>query len=216
MDHVRQSSPSCRPGSADFQAMGKPLVDAARDLKGPRRGGEDSGLRNLEEPNIGKHSRVVVVGVKRRRWSSLGPVTHLTPQHKVLLTEVGSVVVDINDRRQLGISEVGQIGEIYGPQRSELSGFTNAVASVTGPYIICSLQTAREFLGTCGRTRRSSFSRGVITLGSGLRKSESRLRSLSEVTIYDTERLFLEVAGVLAKHHQSGIGSWGLSPSSAC
>jgi putative ABC transport system permease protein len=127
---------------------------------------------------------VVVVGVNVGE-SSLGPVTHLTPQHKVLLTEVGSVVVDINDRRQLGISEVGQIGEIYG-RKVRVVGFTNAVASVTGPYIFCSLQTAREFLGM--REDETVFLLARCHHPRQRAQVRERLRSLSEVTIYDTER----------------------------
>jgi putative ABC transport system permease protein len=81
--------------------------------------------------------------------SSLGPVSLLTAEQRTLLTETGAVIVDISERRRLGIEEIGQTGEIFG-KRVRIVGFTTGMSSITGPYILCSLQTARDLLGRIG------------------------------------------------------------------
>ncbi|HEV3145608.1 MAG TPA: ABC transporter permease [Gemmataceae bacterium] len=77
--------------------------------------------------------------------TSLGPVQMLTPEQRILLTELGSVVVDRRERARLGVRKVGDMGEIAG-QRVRVVGFTSGMTSVTGPYILCSLETARKLL----------------------------------------------------------------------
>ena len=76
---------------------------------------------------------------------SLGPVKMLTPEQRILLTELGTVVVDYRERERLGVWKVGEVGEIAG-QRVRVVGFTYGLSSVTGPYILCSLETARKCL----------------------------------------------------------------------
>ena len=77
--------------------------------------------------------------------TSLGPVQMLTPEQRVLLTELGSVVIDYRERARLGVKRVGDVGEVAG-QRVRVVGFTRGMTSVTGPYILCSLETARKCL----------------------------------------------------------------------
>jgi putative ABC transport system permease protein len=81
--------------------------------------------------------------------SSLGPVKMLTPELRILLTELGSVVIDYRERQRLGVRKVGDVGEIAG-QRLRVVGFTRDMTSVTGPYILCSLETARKYLYYAG------------------------------------------------------------------
>lgn len=77
--------------------------------------------------------------------SSLGPIAHISPEQRLLLSEVGSVLLDESDRGRLGIQQVGQTGEVYG-QRVRVVGFTRNMGGMSGPYVICSLQTARRLL----------------------------------------------------------------------
>jgi putative ABC transport system permease protein len=77
---------------------------------------------------------------------SLGPVGHLSPAQCVLLSEPGAVLLDASDCGRLGIDRIGQTGEVYG-QRVRVVGFTRGMGSITGPYVLCSLQTARQLLG---------------------------------------------------------------------
>ncbi len=76
---------------------------------------------------------------------SLGPVGSLSPAQRVLLSEVGAVLLDVSDRGRLGIDRVGQTGEVY-RQQVRVVGFTQNMGGITGPYVICSLQTARQLL----------------------------------------------------------------------
>lgn len=76
---------------------------------------------------------------------SLGPVAQLTPEQRVLLTEPGAVVLDIKDRGRLEVDAVGQDGEVSG-QRVRVVGFTRNMGSISGPYVLCSLPTARRML----------------------------------------------------------------------
>jgi putative ABC transport system permease protein len=76
---------------------------------------------------------------------SLGPVNFLSPEQRVLLTEEGAVVIDRGDRLRLGITQLGQRGEIFGRQ-VRVVGLTDGMPSITGPFVICSLQTARNVL----------------------------------------------------------------------
>ncbi len=81
--------------------------------------------------------------------NTLGPGRQLTREQRLLLSEVGTVLLDHKDRARLGIERVGQIGEIAG-RRVRVVGFLADLGSMTGPYVICSLQTARQMLGVVG------------------------------------------------------------------
>jgi putative ABC transport system permease protein len=77
---------------------------------------------------------------------SLGPVDRLTPELRELLLEPGAIVVDRGDAHRLQITHVGQSGHINNhPVR--VVGFVDGMGSLTGPYSLCSLQTARTLLG---------------------------------------------------------------------
>lgn len=118
---------------------------------------------------------------------SLGPVSILTPTQRVLLSEAGSVLLDVSDCGRLGISRVGQTGEVYG-QQVRVVGFTRNMGGLTGPYVFCSLQTARQLLtdfsyGTThttyvlGRCRDRRDAEAVVR----------RFRDNTEVSAYTSE-----------------------------
>lgn len=73
----------------------------------------------------------------------LGPSSLLTPQQKVALVETGSVLVDRRDGKRLGVTKVGDRAEIFG-KIVRVVGFVDNMGSMTGPYVICSLPTARH------------------------------------------------------------------------
>jgi len=76
---------------------------------------------------------------------SLGPVSGLTPELRNALKEPGSIVLDRADAHRLQIDQVGQSGLINNhPVR--VVGFMRGMGSLTGPYSICSLTTARTLL----------------------------------------------------------------------
>ena len=74
---------------------------------------------------------------------SLGPVQALSPHVRTLLTEPMSVALDERDAWRLDISRLGQEGEING-QRVRVVAFVRGMGSISGPFVVCSLATARR------------------------------------------------------------------------
>jgi putative ABC transport system permease protein len=86
-------------------------------------------------------SMIVVLGVNVGP-SSLGPVRQLSQEQRALLSEEGAVVVDRGDLPRLGVKGVDDTAEIAGRQVRVVS-LTEGMGSLSGPYVFCSLQTAR-------------------------------------------------------------------------
>lgn len=112
-----------------------------------------NGIRDIDEyiqgfsqwkiPNGG--SLIVIIAGCNLSSESLGPIGQLNPTQRTLLTETGAVVLNYRDRGRLGVSKVGQTAEILG-QKVRIVGFTQNMGSLTGPYVLCSLATARRIL----------------------------------------------------------------------
>jgi putative ABC transport system permease protein len=86
----------------------------------------------------------MVIG-SRLGSGSLGAVKALTPQHRVLLTEPGSIVIDETEFERLGIERVGDHAEVNGA-RVRVVGTVRGFKSLAGPYLFSSLETARRLL----------------------------------------------------------------------
>ncbi len=77
---------------------------------------------------------------------ALGAVRQLTPELRARLSEPGAVVVDVADLDRLGLKKgVGETGEI-GPDRVRVVGLVQGLKGLQGPYLFCSLDTARRLL----------------------------------------------------------------------
>jgi putative ABC transport system permease protein len=76
---------------------------------------------------------------------SLGALYDLTPPMRTRLTEPGAVVVDESELGRLGVKGVGDAAEIFG-HRVSVVGLIHGFKSVSGPYVFCSLRTARTIL----------------------------------------------------------------------
>jgi putative ABC transport system permease protein len=76
---------------------------------------------------------------------ALGHVKELTPEMRSQLTEPGAIVVDESDLERLGIRGVGDVAEVTG-RRVRVVGLTRGLKSLAGPYVFCSLNTARPLL----------------------------------------------------------------------
>lgn len=86
-----------------------------------------------------------IIGTHLER-DSLGPVRDLTPQTRTLLTEPGAVVVDAMELGRLGLRHgVGETAEIVG-RKVRVVGLVHGFKSIWGPYVFCSMQTARMVL----------------------------------------------------------------------
>jgi putative ABC transport system permease protein len=85
-----------------------------------------------------------VIGA-RLEADSLGAIEALTPELRRRLSEPGSVVVDDGELERLGINGVGSTAEIAG-HHVRVVGCVHGFRSLAGPYVFCSIPTARPFL----------------------------------------------------------------------
>jgi putative ABC transport system permease protein len=95
------------------------------------------------KPNGG--SELCVVIGSRLEDDSLGAVRELTPELRARLTEPGSIVIDETEFDRLGIRRVGDVAEINA-HRVRVVGTVRGLKSLAGPYIFCSLTTARPLI----------------------------------------------------------------------
>jgi putative ABC transport system permease protein len=90
----------------------------------------------------------LIIG-SRLEGRPLGAVDRLTPELRQKLTEPGAVVVDRSEFSRLGIKQVGDTAEVAGRpigQRVRVVGTVDGLRSLAGPYIFCSVDTARRLL----------------------------------------------------------------------
>jgi putative ABC transport system permease protein len=90
-------------------------------------------------------SEVCIVVGSHLGEQSLGALEDLTPSMRTRLTEPGAVVVDASELERLGVKGIGFSAEIYG-HRVSVVGLVHGFKSVGGPYVFCSLRTARMIL----------------------------------------------------------------------
>jgi putative ABC transport system permease protein len=76
---------------------------------------------------------------------ALGCVSELTPELRSRITEPGAIIVDESELGRLGVRGVGDVAEVSG-QRVRVVGLVHGLKSLAGPYIFCSIATARPLL----------------------------------------------------------------------
>jgi putative ABC transport system permease protein len=86
----------------------------------------------------------IVIG-SRLEQDSLGAINELTPELRARLTEPGAIVIDESEFSRLGIHRVGDVAEINA-HRVRVVGVVHGLKSLAGPYVFCSLSTARPLL----------------------------------------------------------------------
>lgn len=77
--------------------------------------------------------------------NALGKVKELTPELYSRLSEPGAVVIDESDMDRLGIKKINDVAEVAGT-RVRVVGLTKGLKSLAGPYVFCSVNTARPLL----------------------------------------------------------------------
>ncbi len=87
---------------------------------------------------------VLIIG-SRLGQDSIGAIRQLTPELRMRLSETSSAVIDEGEFARLGIQKVGDTAEILG-KRVRIVGTVSGLRSLAGPYLFCSLDTARKFL----------------------------------------------------------------------
>src|SRR5262249_14663323 len=95
------------------------------------------------KPNGG--SELCLVIGSRLEDDALGTVGELTPELRARLTEPGAIVVDEKELDRLGIQEIGDVAEVSG-RRVRVVGLVKGLKSLAGPYVFCSVRTARSLL----------------------------------------------------------------------
>ncbi len=86
----------------------------------------------------------ILIGSRLNR-SSLGAIKELTLKQRELLSEPGAVIVDESEFDRLGIKGVGDTAEVSG-QRVRVVDTVRGMKSLAGPYVFCSIETARPRL----------------------------------------------------------------------
>jgi putative ABC transport system permease protein len=94
------------------------------------------------KPNGGTEWAIIIGS--RLKEGALGTARELTPDLQVKLTEPGAVVVDASDLERLGLSHgIGETAEVNG-QRVRIVGLVHGLRGLAGPYVFCSVDTARK------------------------------------------------------------------------
>ena len=76
---------------------------------------------------------------------SMGALKELTSEMRDALTEPNAIVIDAGERERLGVTGIGDYGEIN-KVRVRIVGETKGLKSLAGPYVFCSRPTARLLL----------------------------------------------------------------------
>lgn len=87
---------------------------------------------------------ILVIGT-RLTPEAMGPADQLTAEHRALISQPGAVVIDDSEFDRLGIKGVGETAEVAG-KRVRVVGTVTGLKSLAGPYVFCSLETARTLL----------------------------------------------------------------------
>src|ERR1019366_5288724 len=87
---------------------------------------------------------VLVIGT-RLGPESIGAIKQLTTELRTRLSEPSSVVIDEGEFGRLGITKVGDTAKIFG-KRVRVVGTVTGLRSLAGPYLFCSLDSARSIL----------------------------------------------------------------------
>ncbi len=101
------------------------------------------GFAFWSKPNNGGSELCMVIG-SRLSSDSLGKIDKLTEEQCGMLAEEGTVIIDESDAKKLGV-EVGKTATISG-QPVRVVSLTHGLPSLAGPYVLCSIPTARKRL----------------------------------------------------------------------
>src|SRR5262245_27808916 len=102
------------------------------------------GFMKWKKPN-GADELCIIIG-SRLEDGALGAVEALTPELREKLTEPNAVVIDETELSRLGLTTgIGETGEILG-RKVRVVGLIKGYGSLAGPYVFCSLSTARPLL----------------------------------------------------------------------
>ncbi len=131
----------------------------------------------------------LIVGSKLDK-NSIGAVEQLreNPELMVKLTEPNTVVVDESELGRLGVNGVSDQGEIAG-RLVRIVGLVRGYKSLGGPYVFCSLETARtlarERAGDC------TYLLAKCRTPEEARTVKERLKKYDQMSAFDAEEFSL-------------------------
>lgn len=131
----------------------------------------------------GNSELIIVVGCNLED-DSLGPIAQLTPEQRARLTEPGAVILDRKDRHRLEVNQIGDGGEVSG-QNVRVVGFTRNMGSLSGPYVVCSLPTARKMLRM--RDDQTTYLLARCRDSTSVETALSKLRGFPKVSAFEAE-----------------------------
>jgi putative ABC transport system permease protein len=127
-------------------------------------------------------TELCMVTGSRLGMGALGAVDKLTPELRSRLAEPGAVVIDETDCERLGVSGVGELGEIAG-RRVRVVGLVRGLRGLLGTRVFCSIETARGLLGL--KTNQTIFLLVRCRTPADARTVVERLRAAySDLTAY--------------------------------
>jgi putative ABC transport system permease protein len=144
----------------------------------------------------------MVIG-SQLRDQPMGAVRELTPELRTLLEEPGAIVVDESELGRLGIHGVGDMAEVVG-SRVRVVGLVQGLKSLGGPYLFCSIRTARHLLRLgpeqttflLGRCRRPEDAPTVV----------ERLRSYHTMSAFTREQFSVRSRVHWLTKSKAGVG----------
>jgi putative ABC transport system permease protein len=104
-----------------------------------------TGFSYWQRPTGGREL-CLIIGTRLER-DSLGAARRLTAEDRKLLMEDGAVIIDDSEFDRLGIEKVGDSSEVNG-DAVVVRGTVHGYRSLAGPFVFCSLYTARKLLHT--------------------------------------------------------------------
>jgi putative ABC transport system permease protein len=102
------------------------------------------GFAGWRSVRTGKVEVCTVIG-SRLGDRSLGAVDRLGAEQRAWLAEPGTIVVDRAELGRLGVKGVGDLAEVNG-RLVRVVGLVEGLKSLGGPYVFCSVDTARSLL----------------------------------------------------------------------
>lgn len=128
--------------------LGRPIPDQYISRLASRPGVQPpevflQGFAYWQNPKGG--SELCMVMGSRLDDDSLGWCAGLPEELRAKLTEPGSIAIDETELSRLGVSGIGDTAQING-HRVRIAGLVKGFKSLAGPYVFCSVRTARPLL----------------------------------------------------------------------
>lgn len=156
----------------------------------------------------GGGSEVCCVIGSRLGEQSLGALRDLSPEVRTLLTEPGAVVVDETEMQRLGLKKIGDTAEVFG-RLVRLVGLVHGFKSVGGPYVFCSLRTARMILPIFQQKPRDTmFILARCYSPEAARGLVKRLETFRNLTAFTSADFSQRTQTYWLTQTNAGIGMW--------